>query len=151
MKPLFLKLTLFEPLADPSTVPLEDREFVVTDGAEIEIVPMQFGSVVGTTSPVRLVPNVPRPGLFSVNVPDFKPTRNHFLRVGFSKPNFSKKLKRFLAPSEVNASAAPVVYPARLPYWDSGWDDNYDTNEFFDGDLVPPCSPDNPLELRVPI
>jgi len=151
MKPLFLKLTLFEPLADPSTVPLEEREFLITDGVEIEIVPMQFGNVVGTTPPVSLLPNVPRPGLFSVNVPDFKPTRNHFLRVGFSKPNFSKTLKRFLDPSEVNASTAPVLYPARLPYWDSGWDDDYDTNEFFDGDLVPPCSPDHPLELRVPI
>ena len=92
MKPLFLKLTLFEPLADPSTVPLEEREFLVTDGVEIEIVPMQFGNVVGTTPPVKLIPNVPRPGIFSVNVPDFKPTRNCFLRVGFLKPNFSKMI-----------------------------------------------------------
>jgi glycerophosphoryl diester phosphodiesterase len=151
MKPLYLKLTLYEPLADPATVPLEEREFEITDGVEIDIVPLQFGNVIGTTPPLKLVPNTPRPGLFSVSAPNFKPRRFHFLRVGFLKPNFSKKLRKLLDPSEVDEAAAPILYPARLPYWDSGWDDDYETNEFFDGDLLRECSPDHPLDLRVPI
>jgi glycerophosphoryl diester phosphodiesterase len=151
MKPLYLKLTLYEPLADPAKVPLQEREFDIVDGVEIDIVPMQFGVVVGSTPPVKLVPNTPAPGIFSVNAPNFKPSRRHFLRVGFVKPNFSGKLRKLLDPSEVNTDAAPILYPARMPYWDSGWDDDYETNEYFDGDLLPPCSPENPIKLRVPI
>ena len=151
MKPLYLRLTLYEPLTASARVGLPDREFDVVDGVEIDIVPMQFGAVVGSTPPLRLVPNTPIPGLFSVNAPDFKPSRRHFLRVGFLKPNFSRKLRRFLDPAEVNSDAAPILYPARMPYWDSGWDDDYETNEFFDGDLIPPCSPEKPINLRVPV
>jgi len=151
MKPLYLKLILYEPLADPATIPPEEREFEITDGVEIDIVPLQFGHVIGTTPPLKLTPNTPRPGLFSVNAPRFKPRRYHFLRVGFLKPNFSKKLGKLLDPSEVDAAAAPILYPARLPYWDSGWDDDYGTNEFFDGDLLQECSPDHPITFRVPL
>jgi hypothetical protein len=52
VKPLYLKLTLFEPLADPTKVPLEEREFEISDGVEIDIVPLQFGNAIGTT-PLR--------------------------------------------------------------------------------------------------
>lgn len=151
MKPLYLKLILFEPLADPSKVPKEDREFQIVEGVEIDIVPMQFGNVTGETPSVKLVPNSPKKGLFTVDAPKFKPSRRHFLRVGFAKPNFSKRFRKLLDFSEVDAAVAPILYPARLPYWDSGWDDDYGTNEFFDGDLTKQCSPENPLELRVPM
>lgn len=124
----------------------------MTDDLAVDIVPMQFGNVVGLTDPVRLQPRPPQPGLFFVDVPDFKPTRRHYFRVQFAKPNFSTERKKFLKSDEVGVADRPLLFPTRLPAWDSGWDNDYDDNEFFgNSDIKKPTSEEKPLELRVPL
>lgn len=124
----------------------------MTDDVVVDIVPMRFGDVVGLTAPLLLQPRPPEPGLFFVDAPGFKPTRQHYLRVQFAKPNFSMAREKFLKSDEVTESDRPLHVPTRLPAWDSGWDNDYDDNEFFgDGDLKKPTSEEKPLELRVPL
>ncbi len=144
LKPLFLKLTFFQPGTE--------REYPVTDDVVVDIVPMRFGNVVGLTDPVLLQPRSPQPGLFFIDAPGFKPTRHHFFRVQFAKPNFSLPLQKFLRSDEVTPQARPLLYPTRLPAWDSGWDNDYGQNEFFSGgDITQTTSEEQPLELRVPL
>jgi len=150
MKPLYLKVVLADHSVDEATVPAAEREFPVVDGIEVAIVPMNFGNPTGQTEWLRLVPDAGT-GIFSVNDSSYKVSRDHFIRVGFLKPNFSKTLKRLIAPAEVTPNAVPLYYPSRLPYWDSGWDDDYETNEYFDGDLIPNTSAAQPLIINVPI
>ena len=150
MKPLYLKVLLADHSVDESNAPAAEREFPVVDGIEITIVPMRFRNPTGQTEWLRLTPDAGT-GIFSANAPSYKVSRDHFIRIGFLKPNFSKTLKQLLAPADVTPNAAPLYYPSRLPYWDTGWDDDYETNEYFDGDLIPDTSAAQPLIIKVPI
>jgi glycerophosphoryl diester phosphodiesterase len=150
MKPLYLKVVLADHSVDEAAVPAAEREFLVVDGIEVTIVPMISGNPTGQTEWLRLTPDAAT-GLFSVNAPSYKVSRDHFLRIGFLKPNFSKTMKQLLAPVDVTPNAAPLFYPSRLPYWDTGWDDDYETNEYFDDDLIPDTSAAQPLIINVPI
>ena len=148
MKPLFLKVTLFDPSSN--------RQFPVTvegmDDIVIDIVPMLFGNVVGLHDPVRLLPMNRDKGIYSLQANDFNPTDEYYLRVQFTKRMFSVVARRFVSLSEVTAATHPLLIPTRLPAWDSGWDNDYEDNEFFDkGDLKVDCSEQKPVELQVPL
>jgi glycerophosphoryl diester phosphodiesterase len=148
VKPLYLKVTLFDPVSN--------RKFPVTnkgmDDLIVDIVPMLFGNVVGLHDPVRLMPMIRPRGIYAVRADDFEPTDEFFLRVQFAKRMFSIPRRRFVSLDEVNADTRPVLIPTRLPAWDSGWDNGYEDNEFFDdGDLKVDCSKQKPIELRVPL
>lgn len=148
MKPLYLKVTLFDPSSN-------QRFPITTEGMDdiiVDIVPMLFGNVVGLHDPVRLVPMNRDKGIYSLQSNDFKPTDEFFLRVQFGKRVFSVPARRFVSLGEVNEAIRPLLIPTRLPAWDSGWDNDYEDNEFFDkGDLKVDCSEQNPVELRVPL
>ncbi|MBI4534875.1 MAG: hypothetical protein HY708_01265 [Ignavibacteriae bacterium] len=143
MKPIFVRVVLF----DPTT----DEEFPIFDGIEVEVARLlAYNPVVGFDI-LRLMPD-PDNKIFQVDAKRYKTSRAHYFRVGFAKRNFSKTLGRLLAPNEVMAEAGPIYSPSRLPYWDSGWDDNYETNEFFDGDDATfNSSPVNPQTIRIPM
>lgn len=143
MKSLHVKVILFDPITN--------EEFPVFDGFEIEIARiLAYNPSVGFDV-LRLKPN-PQTNLFVAEAPNYKVSKSHYFRVGFIKPNFSKKARTLLAPKEVNRSMQPIFCPSRLPYWDSGWDDKYETNEFFDNkDVTVDSTEEMPLLLRIPL
>jgi glycerophosphoryl diester phosphodiesterase len=148
MKPLFLKVTLFDPSSN--------QQFPVTaetmDDLVVDIVPMRFGNVVGLHDPVQLEPRERSKGIYFVQADGFKPTDEYFLRVQFAKRIFSMSLRKFVSLDEVSDTTRPLLLPTRLPAWDSGWDNDYEDNEFFDGgDLKGSYSEQEPLELKVPM
>ena len=150
MKPLFLKVTLFDPTADP-TLPSDQREFPVFDGIEIEIVKiLPWNPTVGFDSLVLTKDQAA--ATFVAENPTYKPSRNHFLRVGFTKPNFSKRRNELLSPGDISPAVLPIYCPELLPYWDTGWRSNYEVNKHFeDGDTTIASSRQTPYELRIPL
>jgi len=150
MKPLILKITLFDPTADP-TIPAREREFPVFDGVEVEIVEIRsWNPLVGFDS-LLLRPDRDS-GMFVAESPEYKPGRHHFLRVGFTKPNFSKQQRALLSPEEVTSGTLPIYCPELLPYWDTGWKSNHEVNKHFDdGDTTIESSMQEPYELKIPM
>jgi glycerophosphoryl diester phosphodiesterase len=148
MKPLFLTVTFFDPSSD--------RQFPVIaeemDDIIVDIVPMLFGNVTGLHDPVRLQVMNRDKGIYVLHAVDFKPTDEFFLRVQFGKRMFSIPARRLVSLREASAATRPLLIPTRLPAWDSGWDNDYEENEFFDkGGLGVECSEQKPVELRVPL
>jgi glycerophosphoryl diester phosphodiesterase len=142
MKPIYLKVILFDPFTD--------EEFQITDGIQVEVVQiLDYNPLVGF-SPLRLKYQ-PTKNLFYTNSPKYKVSKDHYFRVGFKKANFSKSVRGLLSESEINDNYLPIYIPSRLPYWDSGWDDEYETNEFFDNDVLVNSSESTPLMLRIPL
>jgi glycerophosphoryl diester phosphodiesterase len=143
MRPVYVNLYLFDPITD--------EEFQVSEGALVEIAKIfDYNPLVGF-NPLRLRYDTQNK-LFSAKAPRYNISKSHYFRVIFKKVNFSKKRKNLLAHGSISADAQPVYVPARLPYWDSGWDDGYETNEFFDDRGVKfDSSQDAPLALKIPI
>ena len=150
MKPLYLKVKLFDPMAD-STIPAHEREFPVFDGVEVEIVKIQsWNPSVGFDS-LLLTPDRDT-GMFVAEHAEYKPSRHHFLRVGFTKPNFSKQTRTLHPPEQVLPGILPIYCPELLPYWDTGWKSNYEVNKHFDtNDTTIESSRQAPYELKIPI
>jgi len=142
MKPLYLKVVLFDPVTD--------EEFPVSDGIQVEVVKIfDYNPLVGF-NPLRLKYDETN-NLFYRRSPRYKVSKDHYLRVGFKKANFSKFVEKLLKSTEVNEDHPPIFCPSRLPYWDSGWDDDYETNEFFDDDVLVDTSESSPLLLKIPL
>lgn len=142
MKPLYLKVILFDPVTD--------EEYPVSEGVRVEVVKIfDYNPFVGF-KPLRLKYNSTR-DLFYTNSPRYKVSDDHYLRVGFKKANFSKSVQNLLSESEVDDNHLPIYCPSRLPYWDSGWDDDYETNEYFDDDVLVDTSESSPLLLKIPL
>jgi len=142
MKPIYLKVILFDPFTD--------EEFPISDGIQVEVVKIfDYNPLVGF-SPLKLK-YLPSQNLFYLNSPQYKVSKDHYFRVGFKKANFSKYARCLLSESEINDDHLPIYLPSRLPYWDSGWDDEYETNEFFDDDVRIDSSTSEPLILRIPV
>ena len=142
MKPVFLKVILFDPFTD--------EEFLISDGIQVEVVQIfDYNPMVGF-KPLRLKYN-PSKDLFYTNSPRYKVNKDYYFRVGFKKSNFSKSARILMSKSEIDETHLPVYVPSRLPYWDSGWDDEYETNEFFDNDLLIDSSESEPLMLKIPL
>jgi glycerophosphoryl diester phosphodiesterase len=82
----------------------------------------------------------------------YRPGSRHHFRVRFHLRNYSVVTRQLHAASEILPSMLPVLSPSRVPTWDSGWDDNYRSNEFF-GDTGPlrHSTAEDPLILRVPL
>ncbi len=143
MKPLYVRVVLFDPVSDEG--------FPVSDGIQVDVVKINdFNPLVGFNR--RSLKYNSDNDLFTVKAPRYHVSQSHYLRVGFKKVNFSKITGQLMATGDVENSHLPVYCPARLPYWDSGWDDDYETNEFFDDDdLISDPTPDSPLVLRIPL
>jgi glycerophosphoryl diester phosphodiesterase len=142
MKSLYLKVFLFDPLTA--------EEYPVTDGIQVEIVEIYEHNPLVGFNPKRLKfdGNL---GLFYTRSPRYRVSKDHYLRVGFKKVNFSKSSGHLLTAAEVTKDHLPLYCPSRLPYWDSGWDDGYQTNEYFDEDVLDDSSETSPLELKIPL
>lgn len=97
MRPLFLKVILFDPAADPN-LPKEEREFLVFEGLEAQVVEFQsWNRTVGFNSLV-LTPD-PSAETLVGNNPAYKSSRQHFVRVDFVKPNSSRQRRMLLCLS----------------------------------------------------
>jgi len=143
MKPLFVHVVL--------TDPVTDEEFPVSNGIQVDIVKINENNpLVGFDRlPLR---HQKESGVFTVNAPRYMASSSHFLRVGFKKTRFTKESGKLLSAAEAGRTMSAVICPSRLPYWDSGWDDDYETNEFFDNaDLKVETSLEHPLTLRIPL
>jgi glycerophosphoryl diester phosphodiesterase len=142
MKPLFIKVILFDPVTD--------EEFQISDGIQVEVAEIfEHNPLVGFNT-MRLRYDKIN-DLFYSKSSRYKVSDDHYLRVGFKKVNFSKKAKKLLKFNEVTEEDQPIYCPSRLPYWDSGWDDDYETNEFFDDDLLIDTSESSPYMLKIPL
>jgi len=150
MKPLHLKVILFDPTADPA-LPKDQHEFPVFDGLEVDVVRIRYWNPDVGFDSLRPTPD-PATQTFIANDPAYKTSRHHFIRVGFTKPNFSKQTKSLLAPEEVTPATLPIYCPVLLPYWDTGWRSNYEINKHFDDkDATIDSSRDRPYELKIPM
>jgi glycerophosphoryl diester phosphodiesterase len=142
MKPLYLKVVLFDPVTE--------EEYPVSDGIQVEVVKIfDYNPLVGF-SPLRLKFDDSNDLFYTIS-PRYKTSNDHYLRVGFKKVNFSKSARKLLKQTEITKDHLPVCCPSRLPYWDSGWDDEYETNEYFDDDLLVDTSKSSPLMLIIPL
>jgi glycerophosphoryl diester phosphodiesterase len=142
MKPLYLKVVLFDPVTD--------EEFPVSDGLQVDVVKIfDYNPLVGF-NPLRLKYDESN-DLFYTRSPRYKVSNDHYLRVGFKKVNFSKSVRKLIKLTEVTENDLPVYCPSRVPYWDTGWDDDYETNEFFDDDVLVNTSETSPLILKIPL
>ena len=142
MKPLYLKMILYDPVSD--------AEYPVSRGIQVEIVRIEDHNPLVGYEPLRLKYNASAE-LFYTKSPGYNVSKSHYLRIGFKKANFSKYNGQLLSKSEINQPHLPIYCPSRLPYWDTGWDDAYETNEFFDDDVLIDSSESSPIILRIPI
>ncbi len=143
MKPLHLKIHLFNPLTD--------EQFPVSDGIEVDVVRIERWNPTVGFDALRMNPDHTSK-VFSVDKPDYKAGRDHFIRVGFAKPNFSKKAGKLLTADEVNKRHYPILLPSRLPYWDTGLRSEHKKNEHFDRNgPVRDTSAADPMIVRIPL
>jgi glycerophosphoryl diester phosphodiesterase len=148
MQPVFVKVVLFDPVSEDPSLGQGTQVF---DGLTVEIARIEPYRPERADRVLRLDPD-PASRLFVARSPRYAASREHFFRVGFKNRNFSKVTRTLLAEGEVTPDLCPISSPARLPYWDSGWDDGYSTNEFFgDGDIITPSTPERPITLAIPL
>ncbi|MBN1302701.1 MAG: hypothetical protein JW995_15890 [Melioribacteraceae bacterium] len=143
MKNIFVKIFL----VDPST----NEEFEVNEFITVEIVQLlSYNPAVGINPKTLKFDKTA--GSFKTGFNRYPFDNNFYFRIGFKKPVFSKILKRLIGVEEVNQSILPVYVPARIPYWDTGWDDDYESNEYFGSDRLKfESSKDNPLTIKIPV
>jgi glycerophosphoryl diester phosphodiesterase len=148
MKPLYVKVVLYDPVTDTA----EDwTGYSVFDGIEVQLAEIDPDDPEDPEDLLTLTPDPARRLFYSTNR-RYRVSSDHFLRVSFDKRNFSKATNALHYPSEIQPHMLPVYCPARIPVWDSGWDDGYEMNEFFrDDDVSVSTSPESPLLLRVPL
>lgn len=143
MPEIFVKIRFFDPVTD--------EEFEISGGIETEIVEIPSYNHMIVREPLRMNP-AENSEIFSVDTGNYEFSDNHFFRVGFVNPNFSKKTGKLYPPEEVTADLLPVYIPAKIPYWDTGWDDNYESNEYFSDDGPKfNSTKDNPLTIKIPV
>jgi glycerophosphoryl diester phosphodiesterase len=143
MKPLFIKVYLF----DPKT----KEEFPVFDDVGVEVVKIKSKDPPVYINPLELTPDSQRK-IFYIHAPSYKLTRRHQVCVGFSNPNFSKTLRRFVSSNEIGQGSPPICYLSNFPdlEWDAG--DRYRAKEYFPfGCLRDDMTMDQPSVLKVPV
>jgi len=143
MKPVFIKVCLFDPIAD--------EEIPVFDGVDVEIVKIKSRNLAVTSDLLRLIPN-PEKEIFHIDAPSYRLTRRHQVRVGFLHPNFSRTLKRFVASDEIDQASLPIYCLSHFPDLESDENDRYRAKAYA------PCrclqkdmTMDRPSTIRVPI
>ncbi|PKL87748.1 MAG: hypothetical protein CVV23_13825 [Ignavibacteriae bacterium HGW-Ignavibacteriae-2] len=143
MKDIYVKIYLFDPVTD--------EEFFIGDSVSVEIIQLlSYNPAVGINSKILVYDK--KLSCYKANLKNYEFDNSYYFRVGFMKRNFSKVLNKLIGDEEVNLSILPSYIPSRIPYWDSGWDDDYESNEFFgDGYLKVNCSKENPIKLRIPL
>ena len=148
MKPLYVKVMLFDTVTDD---PGRGDGTHVFEGIDVDIAEIEAYHPEEAEHVLRLTPD-PATRLFVAHARSYTVSRSHYFRVGFNRRNFSKVTGTLLAPEEVTPGVLPVYAPSRIPYWDSGWDDGYETNEFFDdSDVRVDSTPEKPLTIFIPV
>ena len=106
MKPLYLKVILFDPLSG--------EEYPVSDGIQVEIAEIYEHNPLVGFHPKRLKfdENLE---LFYIRSPRYSVSKDHYLRVGFKKVNFSKATGHLLTAAGISKTIcryiAHHVYP----------------------------------------
>jgi glycerophosphoryl diester phosphodiesterase len=143
VKPLHVRVALFDPVTEET--------FPVRDGISVSVARLDRE---------RGRPDLDRLPLawhdakrcFFVDAPTYRAGRGHFLVVTFHRRNFDRASGRLLDLDEAQGVRDPLYAPARLPDWDTGWDDAYRRNEHFGWrGRQRRSAPDRPIVLRVPI
>lgn len=138
--------------AEYSDLPLElisDSKIKMFHAARPRINPLDLTD---QYKPLKLIPHPEKKEVFHVDAPEYRVTSKHHIRVRFLKLNFSKQLKKLLAPDEIDSDSLPIYHPSRLPYWDTGWNDGYRRNKYFSSrDLRLKTTTEDPLILEIPI
>ena len=148
MLPLFVKVTLYDP-QDP--FPAGAASTPLVEGISVDLA--RFDSP-DPTQASEVLPFQPDIGArhFLAAAEGYRPGPRHYFRVTFRRRNYSAVTRQLHAAPEILPSMLPVFCPSRVPVWDSGWDDQYRSNEFFgeEGTLRPTTAED-PIVLRVPL
>ena len=148
MKPLYVRVKLFDTVTDD---PARGEGTHVFEGIDVDVADIEAYHPEVAEHVMPLMPD-PATRLFVANARSYQVSRSHYFRVRFTRGNFSKVTGTLLAPEEVTPAVLPVYAPSRIPCWDSGWDDGYETNEFFDdSDVRVDSAPRNPLTLYIPV
>ena len=79
MKPLYLKVVLFDPVTDD--------EFPVSEGLQVEVVKIFDHNPLVGFDPLKLKDDTST-DLFYTNSPRYRVSKDHYLRVGFKIANF---------------------------------------------------------------
>jgi len=146
MKPLYVKLFLYEPPLGPDGNPVADRTYPVNSGIAVEVVEINsFNPDVGFDS-LPLAPHPTDATVFFVDDPKYSVSSRQYIRVGFINPNFASQ-----GLFGGDASSPRVLHPSRVPYWDTGWKNDYGVNEYFGKDLLKDSSLANPLKIYIPL
>lgn len=148
MKPVYVKVVLFDPTADSAG---ETEQYHVFEDLDVQAARVDPDNPDQAEEAINLSPDPDRM-IFCLKSRRRPVDSSYYLRVHFHKRNFSKATRRLHTPDEIVPAMRPLYCPARLPFWDSGWDDGYKSNEFF-GDDGPrtDLSPERPLLLKIPL
>lgn len=148
MEPLYVRVIMYDPITDTD---IDWEGYPVFENIRVDVALVDPDNPEEPEELLALAPDPVR-RIFFVTDRRYQVSPEHFLRVSFDKRNFSKVTKTLLTPEEVQPHMLPVYCPARIPVWDSGWDDGYQSNEFFgDEEIKVATTPDSPLLLRVPM
>jgi glycerophosphoryl diester phosphodiesterase len=146
MKPLYVKVFFYEPPLNTDGNPAPERTYPVSNGIAVEVVEINsFNPDVGFDA-LALSPHPSDASVFYVENAGYSVSSSHYIRIGFINPNFASQ-----GLFGGNATAPRVLHPARVPYWDTGWKNDYGKNEYFGSDLLVDSSLANPLKLYVPL
>ncbi|MDJ0974609.1 MAG: glycerophosphodiester phosphodiesterase family protein [Planctomycetota bacterium] len=143
MKAVFARVELFDPVTE-ETFPVHEHIEVLIARLDAETRRVDLDRLPLTWDDATRC--------FTAPASDYKTSRKHFFVVTFEKRNFDKRTGTLLSYDEGAAVEDVLWAPARVPSWDSGWDDNYKRNEFFGWrGRQDDSSPQDPIVLRVPI
>jgi len=143
VKPLFVRVELFDPLTEEA--------FPVHEGISVSVARLDRETRRVDLDRLPLAWDEGR-RCFAVDAPDYRVRRGHHLVVTFAKRNFSKSRGRLLDLEEARATDERLYAPSRVPDWDSGWDDAYRRAEYFGfRGRQRRTSERRPIVLRVPV
>lgn len=142
-KPLFIRVHLLDPITE--------EEFPVFDRVAVEVVKIKSRNPTVISDAWTLTPD-PQSKIFHIDLPSQADARANSIRVGFSDPNFSKPLRRFVSPHGIDPASFPIYCLSNFPDLESYGDVRYRANAYF----PPRClwsemTIDRPLILKVPI
>ena len=142
MKKLFIRVQAVDPVNGTKTTLTKDVWL------SIVLKPARNPDV--AFNEVQFVPDYEH-NQFTLDMPNFRSTDEHYFRVGFVKPNFSPA-KGLLSYAEAAGEELQLFYLPTFPYYDTGWDERLKKNRYFaNGDFAGACDELNPYSLDVPL
>lgn len=143
MEPAYVRVELFDPVTEET--------FPVTEDIRVSIGRLDRETMRLDRDLLDLAWDE-RARCFTAHDEKYETSRAHYFVVRFFKANFDKQSGRLLSYGEACEVEQVLWAPARLPTWDSGWDDGYKKNEYFGWrGRQTDSSASDPIVLRVPM